>query len=249
MMVSPIDVAHQLLKIHYDPDFGIKPGDFDPSGSAYHDNAEEEAYSRDDSKLTHGELAFILPDDVWDRLEERYDKEIEDDWEHHVAMDYYDAHDTSMANYIESYLEEEMAHHRNNDLEIPDYLLDWEAARNEKLNTYDYQNWEPTFDVMEFDRRNWEWDNELQDMVYRGDISKPIDMAFRILKRDEGDINPLTPDERRELYRLQDEAEDIRMYYGDVWLLGIGDLYEEIKTTTSVERARELLAEMRERLR
>jgi hypothetical protein len=104
-------------------------------------------------------------------------------------------------------------------------------------------------------------------------MTSAIDLAFAILKistedaiqdakryGDEEDINPVPDrevwtniqDDYRELYRLQGEAEDIRMYYGDIWLLGIGDLYEEIKSlpegiedlTTSIERARELLDEM-----
>lgn len=184
MMASPIDVAHQLLKTHYDPDFGMKPGDFDPSESAYHDNAEEEAYSRHTDQLTLDELAFILPDDVWNRLEEQYEKENEDDWEHHQLLDYYDAHDASMANHIESYLdtEGERLSFLNPDGELPDYLLDWQAASDAKARNSDTPSWgENDFDINEFDRKNWEWDDESQNMVLRGE-GEPIEMAFKIFK-------------------------------------------------------------------
>tara|TARA_R110000824_G_scaffold397734_1_gene600917 strand:+ start:1173 stop:1439 length:267 start_codon:yes stop_codon:yes gene_type:complete len=66
---------------------------------------------------------------------------------------------------------------------------------------------------------------------------------------DKEDIDSLTPAEKTELRNLISDAEDIRMYYGDIWLLGIGDLYEEIKTTVSIERAREIMSEIREKLK
>jgi len=62
---------------------------------------------------------------------------------------------------------------------------------------------------------------------------------------DKEDVDPLTPAEKRELNDLVGEAEEIRMYHGDIYLAGLGGLYEEIKTTRSVERAREIIAEMR----
>ena len=170
MMASAIDIAYRLIKFD----------DYD------HDAAEEEYWSRDNSELTHEELKHLLPDDLYDDIVNNYHDTYKDDPEHHESAEYYDPDGTiAMPRHIENTLDDMQQYHLDNGEDAPDYIKDWQAARDEKIKTYDWDNWEPTFDVNEFGRKNWEWDDESQNMVLRGE---PIEMVFQLLK-DNSNIN------------------------------------------------------------